>query len=256
MKHGRKLLHRKEMDQRPVKLVPMVSANVTTKTPAHQAQPVLQAKQERKANLELQVKLDPKANPVPEAPDTTQPLNLAENAHRALQEPKDQPDHQAKEEKRANQVATVHQAKMEESEVLDHQDQPENQAKMANPEQPAHQAKTVSQAPKANQVKQEVQATMVQQDRKDQLAPMAKPVHQVQPAHQAQQAKMAVQARKAPLANQEEQVVQAKTPNTAHAHDEASIIKYHLQFYFQFFDSQLLQIKFQNIVILIILTNI
>jgi len=256
MKPGRKLLHLKETDQRPAKLVPTVSANVTTETLAHQAQPVLLVNQERKANQEIQVKLDPKANPAPVAPDTTQPPNLAENAHQGPQDPKDQPDHQAKEETKANQVTMEHKAKMEVSEVLDRQDQPENQAKMANPEQPAHQAKTVSQAAKANQVKQEVQATMVQQDRKDQLVPMAKPVHQVQAAHQAQQAKMAVQARKAPLANQEEQVVQAKTPNTVHAHDEASIIKYHHQFYFQFFDSQLLQIKFQNIVIVIILTNI
>jgi len=253
MKHGRKLLPRKETDQRPVKLVPMVSANVTTETHAHQAQLVLQARQVWTANQVIQANLELKEKQAAETVDTFQPPNLAENAHQAPQGPKDLLDQLAKQETKANQVTTVVWAKTEASDPQDQPDPQETQGQMANQEALDQQAKTASRAPKVNQAEPEAQARMVAQDQKDQPAPMVTQDQQDQPVDQAQQEKTAVQVRKAQLAKLDQLEAQAKTPNTVLARDEA--IKLHLPLHFGNCVSHLFQFRFQISVITFVIVK-
>jgi hypothetical protein len=255
MKLGWKFERRKVTDQMPEKLVPMVSANVTTKIHAHQEQLDLQVNQEQKVNQEHQANLDPKENQELVADLMFPPVSLAENVHLDLQGQKDPQDLQAKEGTKANQATTAHKAKMEVSDQLDHPDRPEKQEKMVNQAQQAHQAKMVLLEPKENRVKPVHQVTMDQQDLKDHLVPMAKPAHQVQAAHQAQQAKTAAQVQKDQRAKQDQQVVQERTLNTVLAHAEASIIHklYPTVFFIDHNYSQLLHHKFQFFIIVYIL---
>lgn len=171
------------------------------------------------------VKPDRKANLAVVAKDISPPANLARNAHLDLQDPKDPPDHQAKEVRKVNPVAMDHQARMEAPDPRDQLDRPETQEPTASRERKAHQAKTQLSAPKVNAAQLEDQVRMDHPDRKDQPAQKVNQDQQDQQAHRAQVEKMAVQARRDHQANQAHLAPQAKTPNIARAHVET--IKHH-----------------------------
>jgi len=256
MKHGKKLKSQNKTPPRPVKLAPMVSANVTTVTPAHQAQLDLLAHQAWTANQEHQANQEPKENQEWVVDPTSPPPKVAENALQDHQDRKDLLDQQAKAETKADQVATEVWAKTEVSDQQDQQDQPETQAQMANQDQSARSAKMVSSAPKVNQVEPEVQAQMVVQAPKETTVRMVIQAQQVQQVHQAPQVHSEVQDRKARLASQVQQESQAKTPNTVLAHDEAIKDQIQMQIHVEDYHSQLFQFMFQISVIVLMLENL